>query len=396
MKKDVYEIVLKKIRGEELNTKESVMLESFLCIEENYRLFESLKKVHSKSKGLESVPEMDVERAYARYKELSKESNSKGRSVRFGRFMRYAAVVTVMISVAAILFYIVNKDFVGIDQTGKVADLNPGSKKAELVLADGRIVNLEEYSKSIDINDTTEIKNTGKELIYDKSEKQNVDVLSYNSLVIPRGGEYQIKLADGTKVWINSESKLRYPVQFGSDKRVVYLEGEAYFDVEKDKNRPFIVKTQGVDVKVLGTSFNVCSYIDEKEIQTTLVEGKVEVRDNNGKKEKVILEPGYQARFNRKNFALTSQKVDVALYTSWKDERFVFENIRLEDLLKRLARWYDVEVFYMNNEVKDIRFSGGIKRYDKLDKLLYMFERTHYVDFRMKGRTLTVTKKYKK
>lgn len=396
MKKDIYEIVLKKIRGEELDTKESVMLESFLCIEENYRLFESLKRVHSKSKGLDTLPEMDIDRAFAKYKNLSGESGGEGKILSICTFMRYAAAIVIMFSIATLGYYLVNNFMMPGMNKDEVAEFVPGSKKAELVLADGRVVSLEAKKDSININYATKIKNTGKQLIYDKAGEKPAGELSYNSLVIPRGGEYQLKLADGTKVWINSESKLRYPVHFGADKRVVYLEGEAYFDVEKDKKKPFIVKTQGVDVKVLGTSFNVCSYSDEKEIQTTLVEGKVEVMNTKVKKERVILEPGYQARFKKNGAILTSQKVDVNLYTSWKDERFVFENIRLEDLLKRLARWYDVEIFYMNNEVKDIRFSGGIKRYDKLDKLLYMFERTHYVDFRMKGRTLTVTKKYKK
>lgn len=396
MKKDIYEIVIKSIKGRQFDIKESIMLDSFLSEVGNHKVYESLKKVYDNSKGVENMPQMDVDRAFDKYLKLSGGKKSNNRKLWVFSIMKYASVFTLMVAISFALYYAVTTTFDSGKQNEVVADIAPGSHKAELVLASGEVVKLQETPEDIKVKDGTEIKNTGEELIYDSSvEKEDVK-LSYNSLVVPRGGEYSLRLADGTKVRINSESKLSYPTQFGSDKRVVLLEGEAYFDVTKDKKRPFIVKTNGIDVKVLGTSFNVCSYGEEREIQTTLVEGRVEVSDSKGRSGKIVLEPGYQARFIKKDGILRSEKVDVKLYTSWKDERFVFEDIRLEDLLMRLARWYDVEVFYMNEDVRNLTFSGGVRRYEKLDKLLHMFEKTRYVKFEMKGRTLIVKKKYKK
>jgi len=202
----------------------------------------------------------------------------------------------------------------------------------------------------------------------------------YNKLSIPRGGEYRVELEDGTMVWINSASCLRYPVVFSDDIREVYLEGEAYFEVQRDVNRPFVVYSGAQKVTVLGTSFGISCYADETNDYTTLVDGKIKV-DFEQEKQSFVLEPGMQIEYNKESRIAMEKKVDVAEFVAWKDGKYVFLQKRLEDILFTLSRWYDFEVFYRNEEVKEVLFSGELKRFDDFSYLLRLIERTSDVKF---------------
>ena len=208
-------------------------------------------------------------------------------------------------------------------------------------------------------------------------------VVVFHTLEVPRGCEFQVLLADGTRVWLNAETRLRYPVTFAGTERRVELTGEAYFEVSKDATRPFIVRANGVDVRVLGTSFNVAAY--GAEVVTTLVEGRVAVEAGS---ERVTLEPDRQAVWDGKQMEV--RQVDASNYGLWRKGIFYFEDRRLEEILDALARWYGVEVFYVNPETKDMRFTVEIKRYENIDAILRRIAQTERVHFGVSRRTVTV------
>ena len=206
----------------------------------------------------------------------------------------------------------------------------------------------------------------------------------YNTITVPRGGEYQLILADGTRVWLNAETELKYPVAFTGEVREVMLEGEAYFEVAKNVSRPFVVKAGQLDIKVLGTSFNVKAYPSETQ-QATLVQGKVEVRAENYFRE---LQPGEQLNYSSEGPEI--RKVDVKAYTSWKDQRFVFNDDLLEEVIHKIGRWYDVEFILRNPEVREIRFTGNLPKYRELEQVLNKLELTTHIRFVQDGRVIEV------
>lgn len=212
--------------------------------------------------------------------------------------------------------------------------------------------------------------------------------LEMHTLKIPRGGEFQLCLSDGTRVYVNSESEVKYPVVFTGNTREIILSGEAYFQVTKSE-KPFIVRVDGMEVRVWGTEFNVRAYGDERKIQTTLASGQVEVITANGK---MMLAPGEQAVLSEGE-TLRKQKVDVGKYIAWKDGFVAFENERLEDIMSKLAKWYQIEVFYKAPDLKDIRFTGNIDRYGDIRILLDKIGKLDVVRFTVKGHCIVVEPK---
>ena len=206
-------------------------------------------------------------------------------------------------------------------------------------------------------------------------------------LRIPRGGEYTLVLADGTTVYLNAESELRYPVKFSGERRKVYLRGEAYFDVVRDEQKPFTVEARGVEVLVLGTSFGVRAYEGEENVLTTLVQGRVDV---SAEGQRVKLIPGQQADFNRESERLTVAEVDVELYVGWKDGRLVFDNQPLSVILDELGRWYSFDVTYANEELKRIPYSVNIKKHEDIAHVLKFIERTGKVKFEINENKIVV------
>ena len=263
-----------------------------------------------------------------------------------------------------------------------VQKILPGQYNAVLEMANGATYQLGEQQYFLQEKTGNQIKVDSTVLSYlpvnNKSELFQ-DIV-YNRLSVPKGGEYRIELEDGTKVWINSASRLRYPVVFSGDTREVYLEGEAYFEVRRDVVRPFIVHSGEQKVTVLGTSFGISCYAGEVNNYTTLVSGKVKVDFERGK-QSCVLEPGMQVAYNKESGVAMERKVDVAEFVAWKDGKYIFKQKRLEDILSTLSRWYDFEVFYRNEDVKEVLFSGELRRFDDFSYLLRLIERTSDVKF---------------
>lgn len=307
-----------------------------------------------------------------------------------GRWWKYAAVLLFPVLVVGSwkLMHETEQEPVVISS---VASVQPGCSQAVLVLDDGRKVFLKEEEEGV-ISEDKEITVTGEKdrLVYTSSEGKNVDGIRFNELEVPRGGEYKVKLADGTLVYLNSATRMKYPVKFDEKERKVYLSGEAYFEVTKDLERPFFVEMEGVEVRVYGTSFNVNTYQKES-IQAVLVKGSIGVKVLASGMESVI-KPGQMAEFKQGNTKVDVKEVNVAVYTDWKDGIFRFENQRLEDILTVLSNWYDVDVFYQTATVKELHFSGYMERYKDVRVILEAITLSTGVTFSIQGKTIIVSK----
>ncbi|ERJ60859.1 hypothetical protein M472_19070 [Sphingobacterium paucimobilis HER1398] len=271
----------------------------------------------------------------------------------------------------------------------------PGSKKAHVILEDGKSISL----VGLESRDTI---HTGSYLILNKGQEgisyhgkdglanRNREV--YNTLVTPLGGEYMVVLADGTKVWLNANSRLRYPTDFVTDVRTVELEGEAYFDVASlesgGKKVPFYVKTRTQTVEVLGTQFNINSYGGQ--ITTTLVEGKVALRYK-GVSKPCLLSPNYQLIYTEHTHTYEKKEIDPYYFTAWKDGSFAFDNTPLTAVMADISRWYNVEFNY-ETDVSDVYFSGKISKLESFESLLQTIQWTGSVKFKINGRRVTIRK----
>lgn len=260
----------------------------------------------------------------------------------------------------------------------------PGEKKAQLRLADGRVVDVTGDSMQICESDGTQIKIEQGKVSYETLRE--ADRLVYNELIVPLAGECYITLDDGTRVWINSDSRLKYPLKFIGDERKVFLQGEAYFEVAK-AGKPFIVSTDLGDIQVLGTTFDVKAYQEENKLYATLVTGKVCYQG----REKIMVYPGEQVVALPDGRA-EKRKVDIDEYIGWKNGLYVFKEHTLESIMTDLARWYNVSVFYQNPELRRITFTGNLKRYDSINTFMEILQRTGDVRYSIKENTILLFK----
>lgn len=265
-------------------------------------------------------------------------------------------------------------------------------KGVRLRLASGEEVDLEKNNGNVKVTDEGSVaSNTGSLLSYLADKNDRMADTVYNEIVVPKGAEFQLKLSDGTLIYLNSMSKIRYPVTFPADRRRVELEGEAFFEVAKDADRPFIVKVQQMEVKVLGTKFNISSYADDGLIQTTLVEGSVEVSSKENRV-KAVLKPSEQLCFDKESKTAEVAKVDVSYYTAWRNGWYKYRDIRLEELMKVMMRWYDMDVVYVDPEVKEYLFGCNFSRMNSVESLIRVFEENGKVKIERVGNILTIRK----
>ena len=299
--------------------------------------------------------------------------------------MKYVAMFIIPLGIAIMLFIRNGREEEG--QMESIA-VKAGKPQAVLVLSSGERQVLDRGEKSIEDRgvmiraDSGRINYEGKLLA--KEGGQEV----FHVLEVPRGGEYFMTLEDGTRVWLNAATRLKYPVVFTGGIRKVFLKGEAYFEVVHDTTRPFIVETEQANIRVLGTSFDVCAYKEEGKMWMTLEEGMVEV-ESADKEKKIKMFPGEQICLEDGR-GMKKYKVETALFTSWRIGRLVFKDIRLEDLMRNVARWYDVEVVFRRENLKDIVFTGDVKKYEDLNEVLEMIELTSEARFTIEGQSIIV------
>lgn len=266
-----------------------------------------------------------------------------------------------------------------------VKTLPPGSDKAMLTLADGTVIPLDSASNgALAQQGGTQIMNRNGTLSYN-SGGQSSEVM-YNTVATPHGGQYQLALADGSRVWLNAASSIRFPTAFTGTERIVEITGEAYFEVVEQADMPFRVKVHNVEVNVLGTSFNIMAYQDEQVIKTTLVDGAVQLKHGASAS---ILKPGLQASLSARDDQFVISQADMEQALAWKEGKFKFRNTNIRTIMRQLSRWYDIEVSYQG-DISDIDLTGVISRREEAGKLLKALEATQRVQFEVNGNNVTV------
>ena len=300
-------------------------------------------------------------------------------------WLRIAALWLLPLVAGGLLWYLLNGR-----QQLPVEDISPVSAHAFLTFADGSQIPLADGQKHLLKKDGALVIQDSGCVAYTDNKQTTTEVL-FNRLTVPRGGEYVLKLADGSRVWLNSESELRYPVQFSGNNREVFLSGEGYFDVKHDAAKPFVVHTSLGKVEVLGTEFNVRDYAVEQRVVTTLVEGKVKYKSPEN--QELILTPGFQVTDQTGIGRLKAEKVNLPEFVGWKNGLYVFNNLTLEEMMQTIERNYNVTVFFTNESIKQLRFSGDLKKYDRVEHFLRIIEMGGDISFHVQGKTITVEPK---
>lgn len=296
----------------------------------------------------------------------------------------YAALIALFLTCGGILLYHLSSRDLLPDTLLTAGKLSAESTHPILILSNGEHIDLTSAEAATMANASVAIT---KDSVNYRSASPADSNETYHTLKVPRGSEYILRLSDNTFVHLNAASELTYPVKFTGQRRKVYLKGEAYFKVQKSLEKPFIVMANRIEVKVMGTTFGVRAYEEEKEILTTLESGKVTV---NTQQHQIELSPGKQALFNKQTSGLDVREVDTDLYLGWKDNRIIYDNCPLETILRDLGRWYVFEVFYEKPEFRSYRFSLNIKRHESIRQVLQLIENAENIHFEMKGHQLLV------
>ena len=375
-----------KILGEPLSAGEERALGMWLAeSEEHVRLFERIRGGEAVREMLrlkaEGYPERMAAAFAARLRRLRREQRGR-RLARLGRWAGGVAAA-VLAGWGAWTLWLQDGAVPG-EPAVTAQAIVPGSGKAVLTLADGERI------------DVLRMEAHGEEQVFINTEGQEVsmpaaeegaEALPWHTLTVPAGGEFFYELADRTKVWLNSKSELRFPARFAGGEREVYLQGEAFFDVTSDAAQPFVVHLSGGKITVLGTRFNVTDYADEP-LSAVLTEGRIGFTSAGG--EEVRLQPS--DRLEVAGGQMKVEQVDTLLYMSWVNKMFVFDGQTLEEIMRTLARWYDMDFTFASEDLKGIRLSGRLNRYRDIRMLLYTYEQTAGIRFDIQGRHIVVSR----
>lgn len=340
--------------------------------EDKTRLFENILNAEELERRRTERAECDPVKAWEQVQRKLEERKDRQRMRHYSAMIQSAATVAAAVLIAAGAIYYTH---VGRQKRvlAQIAQIKPENTHAVLFLADGESLDLR-MKDSVAAKADVEIVGENA-LEYKPRKRQNPKAEEYNTLVTPRGSEYSLKLADGTQVWLNAASRLRFFTANDGAERRVWLEGEAYFEVAHDAKRPFIVESGGQSIRVLGTRFNVNGYDGDRAIYTTLVEGSVAITPLAGG-EQVTLQPGQQATYSRRNDdQIAVAAVDTSQATAWMTGTFIFNRASITEIMESLARWYDFE-FEVSPLLDGLRFSGQFPRCEELDKILTIIAST--------------------
>ncbi|HBI86816.1 MULTISPECIES: FecR family protein [Sphingobacterium] len=374
--------LIQKFLFGQLTAEEQVQLDEWLkASSQNKQLLESFRNAENIAEDLAIIRQLDANQAWGRLK--NKEANSR----RF--FWKWPLSIAASIVFLLGGFLLWKGDFASFfsgDKSVVVAkkqDIAPATSGAVLVLADGTKVSLNGDSTKTLTKNNNLIGNSNELIV--KQTDQAIP-LQYNSLIVPKASFYKMTLADGTKVWVNALSQLKFPAQFSAKERRVFLEGEAYFEVAPNAAQPFIVESRGNEIKVLGTHFNINAYSDQ--IRTTLAEGRVEVRQNN---QFVELLPGEFASSFKDN--LVKGRADLAHDLAWHNNEFYFKKETITNIAHQLSRWYDLDVTFRGDVQLDKEYTGSIERDVKLSQVLEMLSYVSNLKFEVEGNKLIIATK---
>jgi len=381
-----------KMLEERLTKEESLQLSEWIdAAPENRLLVDSLKGDPLRS-DMAKLNSFDKDKAFDIVMQRIRTGNDPVvRPIRISRaLIRYSAAAAVIASLS-FGFWFFNRKTAPVPRESVVTkvEIHPGSNRAILILGNGRRVDLTGTKKgAVARQENVVINKTGDgKIIYQQNGAANQVKEDYNTIEVPRGGLFQITLSDGTHVWLNSATTLRYPSSFRGTDRRVELTGEAYFEVAHDAQHPFKVATNSQEVEVLGTHFDVSAYPDDQRTATTLLQGSVRVSAQN---QKALLKPG-QSAFNDGAGHITVAKANVNDVIAWKNGLFSFKDVSVKEVLKKAARWYDVEVVYQG-QVPDPRIWATVSVYKNIDELLGNICLTTGLHYKIEGRRVILMK----
>ena len=369
----------------DLSEEEKMKLEEWVHEDSSHkRLFDEICEERNVARDLEVYERVNKETAWEK---VVSRGNIKRRHTprRLGWYHWVAAVMLPVMVATGYFIREMKRD--ALQQGVEIASIEPGKSKAILRLGNNRVLEITKGREAyVDVAEGVAATNNSLGMVY--PEQVATGQTEYNVLEVPRGGEYTVTLSDGTIVYLNSGSELRYPVAFSAERREVSLSGEGYFEVVKDTVRPFFVNADKLKIRVYGTSFNVNTY-DLEKMQTVLVEGKIGIREINTDIEYAV-KPGQLALYNQEKGTMEIRDVDVLPYVAWKDQEFMFDNESLEEIMNRLSLWYDVDVFFQAVSLKQLHFTGHLGRYEDISHILDAISGVTQVKFSVKGKTIIV------
>lgn len=368
-----------------INDDESVVLKDWLKKDSNKIYFKEWIEINYL---MNSKNKFDYKDSLEKFNMITKKQSRN----KFTNYLKYAAAVLIFMSAGYYatkeMFWNENKTELAIKELTQ-STIKTGSKKAVLTLADGSIVILEKGNNYSNKSATSD----GEKITYNKISKDSKNDIAFNYLTIPRGGEFYIQLSDGTQVWLNSESQLKFPIAFEERKirQVELVYGEGYFDVSpsaKHKGSKFKVLNKFQDIEVVGTEFNIKAYKDDENVLTTLIEGKVNVTIANKIQ---VLQPNQQLNLNLKTNISIINTVDVHDDIAWKEGVFSFERKPLKEIMKVLSRWYDVDVVFKNKSLEEVKFFGVLGKNQSITEILETIKKYKIIkSYEIKGKTVLI------
>ncbi len=371
--------IIERSFNDSLTEEEREILGKWLTESQEHRDFYYKAKSVYRSCETEVIIDNDLNSTVFSRADFLQSLKTRGKRRGFTRKILYAAAL--LPPIIALALFIVHQT-----HSNNLASIAPGTSRAMLVVDGTKHIKLGDSVQTITTASLT-IKGSNN-LVTVSENGETPSAPKINSLIVPRGGEFSIVLPDGTRIFLNSESVLEFPDKFTGNIREVTLRGEAYFDVAKNPAKPFIVKTTSFNVKVTGTSFNINSYEDCSYSNIAVESGKVEVTTIKG--EVNSLGVGQMLNFDRKSGSSYVQFADPEAYTAWKDGLFYFDKEPLESILKKISRWYNIDLELTDSTKNDLRFVGKITKYDNAGRVLEMLESTEYINFKYDGDKITV------
>lgn len=386
----LYRIMASRLSGERLTDEEDKEFQMWLnSDDEHCQLYEVMQIFWSSGQAFRGQGGPDREEAFRKIAERSFGAAGKRRAFLY----RWAGVAAVLLLLVGVTFiWQVNNTETGMSG-GNSGSSGMMANAVRLELSNGECVDLSRQAASpvriADVQQAAVVCDSNS-LSYIADDEILSELPEYNTLVVPAGAEYRLLLSDGTRVYLNAASELRYPTRFTRENREVFLKGEAYFEVSSDTSRRFIVRTTELDVLVYGTSFDVNAYEGNREVVATLTSGKIKALCRDQEYELV---PGQQLRYDLTTGNTEVEEVRTEMYTCWKDGYYYFEAVRLEDIMQMLSHWYNIEAFFVQSELREIEFTGRLRRYENVEQLFRKFEQTRNIRFDRKGNSVVISGK---
>lgn len=376
MEKELDDIILAKLNGKDLSEEEEKIFKAWYAEAANRKKFYELQRIQSAIYA-NSLKELNVQAAWEK---LSRKIHPQ-RTAR--AILRYAAAAIMLLGFGTAIYLLRFQENTIPQPANLTENIMPGKKQATLTLSTGEQIILSDTNTLIHTQEQGVTINNNRHML-EYNQSATTSPLIYNTVDIPRGGEYILVLADGSKIWLNSESRITYPVTFSGATREINLEGEAFFEIAKDTTKPFIVHTREFSIRVTGTQFNVRTY-PQGLISTTLAKGGIQLERGEHINR---LKPGQQATFVNEKIEIKEINIEEAI--AWRYGAFCFKQRTLESILNELARWYDINIFYQHPNTRNYHFTAWFKRSSSIEEVVQILEKTKKIKIQLTGRTLTV------